>query len=100
MASAEAGPAVFICDACINLCKKIVADSARSEAKRAGQLAALDPVRDKVQVTEKLTVTVRCALCKQPLFTSEALFVEARGTLCQPCIGAIQAALTERDKLP
>ena len=52
--------------------------------------------REQVSVSSSLSVTVRCALCKLPLFTSEALAIDARGALCPGCVDAVEAALAER----
>jgi len=91
-----AGPAAFICDECIAVCNDIIADDARFEAFRAGRLAPPDPEGDTIPPAETLTLTARCALCKQPLLISEALAVEARGVLCGGCVSAVQIALAVR----
>lgn len=90
-----AGPSSFICNECVEVCNDIIADDGRAGGLKE-QL--VEPPESKPDSTrETLTVTLRCALCKLPVFTSDALAVEARGPLCPGCVDAIQAALAERD---
>ena len=92
-----AGPNVFICDECVEVCNDIMADDGHWKTGKATGVQPPDPKRDQIAITSALTVAVRCALCRMPLFTSDALAVEARGPLCPGCVGAIQAALAERE---
>ena len=70
----------------------------RFEARRNGASPPLDSVqRDQVALSSSSSIILRCALCKMPLISDEALLVDARGALCPGCTGAIEAALAERN---
>ena len=62
-----AGPKVFICDACVEVCNQILP----STASLPGAL---------------------CSLCHLPIVPAEAIAVPDRGLVCQPCASAVQAA--------
>ena len=88
-----AGPAVFICDECLEVCNAIVAEDNR--------LTMPDVQRD-VDAPHPLPTTplappiVTCRLCSMPLPYIDALVVENRGFLCPGCVDAVQAAAAER----
>ena len=93
-----AGPSVFICDECVQVGVDIIADDSRFEARRNGASPPPDSVqRGQVALSSSSSIILRCALCKMPLISDEALLVDARGALCPGCTGAIEAALAERN---
>jgi len=85
-----AGPAVFICDECIQVCVEILAkeqqgptgaDGDESSPAEAADLAGLAPV------------SMPCALCRMITVTDDLLVVHDRGGLCPGCVAAFEAAL-------
>jgi hypothetical protein len=89
-----AGPTVFICDECVQVCVDIIADDARVQQATAEQVARV------VQETPRWSATARCALCRMPVVVEEALSVENRGLLCRACVAAIQAAAAQAEEGP
>lgn len=83
-----AGPTVFICDECVQVCADIIADDTIGPAV-AEQLAAHD--------ISSWSPTVACTLCRMPVVLEEALQVEGRALLCPPCVSAIQNAAAHAD---
>ena len=92
-----AGPEVFICDDCVEVCKEIIADDTRfmtpEERKRheEQQQVAADAAR-----TAPGHDILVCRLCAMPTLFNEALIVEARGGLCAGCVAAVEAAAVIR----
>lgn len=87
-----AGPTVFICDECIDVCNRIIADDAASETpaiKNGGVTNVLPDVPDSGP-------GVHCALCRMPIIQSDGLLIRNRGVVCHGCIGEVQAAVAER----
>ncbi len=85
-----AGPAVFICDECVDVCVDIIAHSVETSA----------PVSPEAPVPQGETwpAKVWCALCRMPLVPEEALAVPERGIVCSPCVAAVRAtALAAED---
>jgi hypothetical protein len=80
-----AGPKVYICDECIQLCVDIMAEEWEEEVRRTAEES-----RDNTN-PQAMGAAV-CALCDVP--TSMGLLVEipARGFLCFACLDAIRAA--------
>ncbi len=66
-----AGPSVFICDQCIDLCNTVIEAENIPEAKNKAW----------------------CSLCRQIGDSSEMLDLESRGNICQECIPIVQAEL-------
>jgi ATP-dependent protease Clp ATPase subunit len=79
------GPAVFICDECVEVCNDIVADSAHLASKRALAESASSPTVREVQ----------CALCKRPKPITDVLLLP-EGALCDTCIEVIGHKLLDR----
>ncbi|SRR6266508_564668 len=95
-----AGPEVFICNECVQVCNEILEDDARALAVQGvkerrsqyhdvqeGSLSVHDPA---------LPVSgpaVRCALCRLPFAGKDGLLIPDRGVLCPGCIDAIEATL-------
>jgi hypothetical protein len=82
-----AGPAVFICDECIDVCRDIVADDTRSHD--------VEPPRPLPQGGLS-GPPVRCALCGASIPSSDVIPVPHRGVVCLGCAGEIEAAIAER----
>ena len=81
-----AGPSVFICDECVELCRGIVAEEYGADASQA----AGSMVSDGNSKTERL-----CGICMEPRETDELIFLPHAAYLCATCLDEIQ---TIRDK--
>ena len=86
-----AGPSVFICDECVEVCNDIIADDARfaaqlTEGAESKQIPDV-PLRG---------LAVRCALCRMPAPIADGILISNRGVLCPGCIGEIEATVAER----
>src|SRR5688500_6794042 len=75
-----AGPAVNICDECVQVCVDIITDAAPTEPEQAD-----------VAATPRWSADIRCTLCRMPVVLEETVAVESRGHLCLGCVGAVQA---------
>lgn len=84
-----AGPTVYICDECVEVCNDIIADDARSED------LARDPADAQTPAKVSLADASQCRLCGMPTLLREALAVENRGFLCAGCADAVDAALAK-----
>ena len=85
-----AGPAVFICDDCVQLCSDIIADDTIGPAVAEQLARAADEIPN-------WSPAVTCTLCRMPVVLEEALRVEGRALLCAPCVSAIQNAAAQPD---
>jgi hypothetical protein len=89
-----AGPSVFICDECVDVCVDIIADDSR--------LTPGPPIEEPPQAAVAVPAAgmggryVRCSLCRMPVPLEDALPVVNRGALCPGCVGEIQAAAAEK----
>jgi ferredoxin len=95
-----AGPSVFICGECVQVCNEIIADEARFSRARDG-IAAVADVKDGAEPHQIPDVplsgpAVRCALCRLPTPVEHGVLIPNRGVLCPGCIGEIEATVTER----
>ena len=86
-----AGPTVFICDQCVQVCVDILASDARLDNELAQGVAGV------AKATPVWTASARCTLCRMPVVLEEALGVQDRALLCQACVSAIQAAAAEAE---
>ena len=100
-----AGPSVFICDECVQVCNDIIADDARFEAYAKvseGSSSKTSPeVREGAESKHIPDVplsgpAVRCALCRMPAPMADGILIPNRGVLCPGCIGEIEATVAER----
>lgn len=96
-----AGPSVFICDECVQVCNEIVA--AESRRKVAGDTAhdsaasvPGDQALAAVQTSWSAFATARCTLCGMEIPSADGLAIPMRGVLCPGCVGEIEATLAER----
>jgi hypothetical protein len=86
-----AGPAVFICDECVEACTNIIADDAQAAGTNADREASGQSAEDSRLLGHA------CALCGFPLLSvDEALGIAERGFLCQACVDAVRAAMAGR----
>lgn len=81
-----AGPTVYICDECVDICLDIISEDVRKsfEAPEGQEEADLTPGY--------------CALCRISVLVSHALVIRNRGLLCPGCVGEIQATLADRER--
>jgi hypothetical protein len=90
-----AGPSVFICDECLEVCNEIMADDASlSGGAQVSEGADLVPL-PQVPVS---ALAVRCALCRMAAPVDDCILIENRGVLCPGCIGEIEATLAKRSE--
>ena len=85
-----AGPSVFICDECIQVCWDIIANDNRSQAN--------DDVEPPLPLPKDAPAgpAVRCALCGMLVPHGDVIPVRERGVLCLGCAGEVEAAIAER----
>jgi ATP-dependent Clp protease ATP-binding subunit ClpX len=84
-----AGPNVFICDECVQVCSSITLDDdPPSAAEQAPS-----------QQSTRSTVIVPCKLCELKFPLEDALVVAERGFLCPGCILAVNAALAQKREI-
>ena len=88
-----AGPSVYICDECVEVCADIVADDTRFTG--IGKIEEA-PTATPLPAGAISGLAVRCSLCKMPLPVEDALPIPNRGALCPGCVGEVQAAAAER----
>jgi hypothetical protein len=95
-----AGPTVFICDECVEVCNDILLDDARiSEDARVTGSAHSVPVRSAGGEGrgEQPSYPVMCAMCGLPVMLDDALGIAERGFLCAGCVTAVEAAIARRN---
>ena len=88
-----AGPAVNICNECIEVCVDVIADDARFVGPDGSGVGNQVVDDQPVATTPELGLVFRCALCRTPTTSVEAVLVPERGPLCPGCVGEIQAAI-------
>ena len=88
-----AGPTVYICDECVNLCNEIIAEECEleKEEEKKELVIAVDPTRPKTSFWKRAAGPT-CALCGITSPISEVLLVPDRGPLCFVCLDVIRAA--------
>jgi ClpX C4-type zinc finger protein len=80
-----AGPTVYICDECIDLCNDIIAEECDQEE-------AIGEERAQVSTLGK---SVGCALCLLPKDVTDVLAIAEGRFVCRTCAGAIRLALED-----
>jgi hypothetical protein len=88
-----AGPSVFICDECVEVCNDIIADDAGLSASAEVKDGAEPNQLSDIPVTGP---AVRCALCRMPTPIDDGLLIPNRGVLCPGCIDEVEATAAER----
>ena len=79
-----AGPKVYICDQCVELCNDILADEYEEELHSAEEQPSGDPGPFQ-------TGTALCALCGWATVMGLLVKIPDRGFLCFACLDAIRA---------
>jgi len=79
-----AGPTVYICDECIDLCNDIIAEEVEQEAQEgpASSVASLN-------------TPTWCGVCHLPKSAEEVVAVSELGFFCRRCIDMIRAVTDE-----
>ena len=87
-----AGPKVYICDECIDLCNDIIAEEPEQDVRRQeGQPVAEWGV--------SLAGNPLCIVCRLPKGIAEVIFVPERGPICTVCVEAIRAITDEKEEM-
>src|SRR5262245_11323181 len=83
-----AGPEVFICDECVEVCNDVIADDQRFEQRSSGKPAAR---RDDNPLPWPHAIA--CVLCRKAIDANEGTVIGGhRGTLCADCVTAVRHA--------
>jgi hypothetical protein len=85
-----AGPTVYICDECVEVCVDIIADDVRLQGPPQDS-AESQPPRAIVGALVQHAVT--CSLCGMVAPVKEVLPIEDRGFLCGGCADAVADAI-------
>ncbi len=91
-----AGPAVYICDECVDICLDIVAED-RTDDSRPEEPPPELPGTVAYPVRSAALIVTTCSLCHMSTPVEHALHIHSRGALCPGCIGAIEAAIAASD---
>jgi hypothetical protein len=83
-----AGPAVYICDECIDLCNDIIAEECNDQQAGTEQATA----------SEESTREPICAFCNEPRNPEKLVPIAAGMRFCTTCIQAIHTVIEEREK--
>jgi hypothetical protein len=83
-----AGPNVFICDECVDICVDVINHPRSSGIDGPAPLGIDGPASS----------VLSCGLCRTPTTLEQSLAVTDRGIICEGCVGAIEAALEERNE--
>ena len=87
-----AGPLVYICDGCVDVCVGIIADDRRADDDSTNDVV----VADAKPTTKAWPVSdAWCAFCARVANLETALLIENRTLLCEPCVQAIALAASE-----
>src|SRR5687767_2282009 len=90
-----AGPNVHICDECVDICLDIISHEETELARSSDIEGRVEPSGRAWQVAGTLLF---CGLCRIPTSLDQSLAVPDRGIICAGCVGALQAALAERNE--
>ncbi len=80
-----AGPNVYICDECVDLCNDIIVEEIEAEAP-SGKTRVIAPTG------------FSCGLCHFPVEVGSFVTVPDRGLLCATCLDAIRAVTEDDDE--
>ena len=80
-----AGPTVYICDECIDLCNDIIAEDVDNEAQLEGPTSP----------GSSLNAPTWCRVCQLPKPAEEVVAVPELGFACRRCVDMIRAAADE-----
>ena len=81
-----AGPEVYICDECVQLCLEVIENDHLS-TEINGQ-----------DISPSGTLPMPCSLCGVLTPSDGALLVKNRGLLCPMCVQEVQSAIAESDE--
>jgi hypothetical protein len=81
-----AGPKVFICDECVEICLEILREQRRE------QPADAVPVSSTASTWRGTTPAGFCPLCRNSLMMQDAVLIAKKGVLCRPCVADVQKA--------
>ena len=82
-----AGPTVYICDECVDLCKDIIAEECEQEAAEdRGYVTAVRSARG---------VAVWCPVCRLQKDVADVVTIAEARFVCRTCAGAIRVALDD-----
>jgi hypothetical protein len=82
-----AGPAVFICDECVEVCNDIL----------GGEADAAETPTALTADSHVPALAIACSLCTRHISWAQALPVTDRGVLCPECVAEVQAAVDRVD---
>jgi hypothetical protein len=83
-----AGPSVYICDECVDLCNDVLEGECEHETPAGGT----------PQQSTIFDLDVCCTLCHLPKPREELVAVPDRGFICAVCIDAVKSAVDEREE--
>ena len=84
-----AGPTVFICNECVDVCVEIMADDRRFESAQRSQTVSPPLAQDQVA----------CSLCGKSGMRDEMLTIDNRWFLCGACADAVDDALARGTRI-
>lgn len=84
-----AGPAVFICDECVDVCKDMMTD----DSGRASDAANVTKPQAQGATAG---LAFPCALCGMSTLAEDGLVIRNRGILCPGCVLEIETATAQR----
>jgi hypothetical protein len=83
-----AGPKVYICDECIDLCNDIIAEECDHDTNLTASESGTEEPADQPT----------CAICSKPREPGEMLHLPANASLCAVCLEAIEKLIAATDK--
>jgi len=86
-----AGPTVYICEECVDLCNDILAEEFREKPKKETKPSAQAEPAPSVPLQG-------CLLCRLPKNAEELIYIPDRGSICAVCLDAIQAVMDESNE--
>jgi hypothetical protein len=89
-----AGPTVFICDECVDVCIEIMADDQRRTYPEVPKGSA-ESEGWRARAAALPGHSAACSLCRTSASVKEMLAVENRGMLCGECANAVEDALAQ-----
>ncbi len=87
-----AGPAVYLCNECLEICNQIVAeDKILNPGEAAGPTVVQAP-------EDPVDVPVRCRLCQMLWPRDRCVAFPDRGWVCESCLDGVQLYLDSRER--
>jgi hypothetical protein len=87
-----AGPTVYICDECVDVCVDIIADDPSFQALSRDSAGAKHPHTTARALAQ---IGATCSLCGKSALLDQVLPIESRGVLCGECADAVEDALAQ-----